>query len=107
MAPALVTIQQDLHFHSTLLAVLSLTVFLFGTAFIPLITAPLSEIFGRSLVLQIANVFYIVFNTACGAAKTPKQLIAFRFLAGMGGAGPFAVSNLPNHKFTEMRKYIF
>ena len=92
MAPALYTIQGDLHFQSTLLAILSLTIFLLGTAVVPLVTAPLSEVWGRSIVLQSANIFYIVFNTLCGAAKTQNQLIVFRFLAGLGGAGPFAVS---------------
>ena len=94
MAPALGVIQEDLLFDSSLLGILSLTIFLLGTAFIPLITAPLSEVFGRSLILQSANLFYIVFNTVCGAAKTQNQLIVFRFLAGLGGAGPFAVSYL-------------
>ena len=93
MAPALNTIQQELHFTSSLLVILSLTVFLLGTAVIPLVTAPLSEVFGRSLVLQSANMFYLLFNTVCGAAKNQNQLIAFRFLAGLGGAGPFAVSH--------------
>lgn len=92
MAPALYTIQRDLHFQSTLLVILSLSIFLLGTAVIPLVTAPLSEVWGRSIVLQSANIFYIVFNTLCGAAKTQNQLIVFRFLAGLGGAGPFAVS---------------
>lgn len=92
MAPALDAIQQDLHFQSSLLVILSLSVFLLGTAVIPLITAPLSEVFGRSIVLQSTNLFYIIFNTLCGAAKTQNQLIVFRFLAGLGGAGPFAVS---------------
>lgn len=92
MAPALNTIQQDLHFQSTLLVILSLSVFLLGTAVPPLFTAPLSEGFGRSIVLQSTNVFYIIFNTLCDAAKTQNQLIVFRFLAGLGGAGPFAVS---------------
>ena len=92
MAPALSAIQQDLDFDSSLLAILSLTIFLLGTAFIPLFMAPLSEVFGRSLVLQSANVFYIVFNTVCGAAKTSNQLILFRFLAGLGGAVPCTVS---------------
>lgn len=91
MAPALSTIQQDLRFDSSLLAILSLSIFLLGTAFIPLLTAPLSEVFGRSLILQTTNVFYIVFNTLCGLARTQNELIAFRFLAGLGGAGPFAV----------------
>ena len=92
MAPALSAIQQDLHFRSTLLVILSLSVFMLGTAVVPLLTAPLSEVFGRSIVLQSTNVFYIIFNTLCGAAKNPNQLIVFRFLAGLGGAGPFAVS---------------
>ncbi|KAF6220568.1 hypothetical protein HO133_003001 [Letharia lupina] len=93
MAPALNTIQQDLHFQSTLLVVLSLSVFLLGTAVIPLFTAPLSEVLGRSIVLQSTNVFYIIFNTLYGAAKTQNQLIVFRFLAGLGGAGPFAIGS--------------
>ena len=92
MAPALNAIQKDLLFQSSLLVILSLSVFLLGTAFIPLFTAPLSEVFGRSVVLQSTNIFYITFNTLCGAAKTQNQLIVFRFLAGLGGAGPFAVS---------------
>ena len=92
MAPALAAIQQDLHMQSNLIGILSLSVFLLGTAVIPLLTAPLSEVFGRSLVLQLTNLFYIIFNTLCGAAKTQNQLIVFRFLAGLGGAGPFAVS---------------
>ena len=91
MAPALTAIQEDLNFSSSLLAVLSLSAFLLGTAFIPLFTAPLSEVFGRSLILQSANIFYIVFNTLCGVSRTPTQLIVFRFFAGLGGAGPFAV----------------
>lgn len=91
MAPALATISRELHFQSSVLVVLSLSVFMLGTAAVPLVTAPLSEVFGRSIVLQSCNLFYIVFNTLCGSAKTPNQLITFRFLAGLGGAGPFAV----------------
>lgn len=92
MAPALASISVDLHFQSTPLAILSLSVFFLGQAVVPLFTAPLSEVFGRSVVLQSCNLFYIVFNTLCGNAKTQNQLITFRFLAGLGGAGPFAVS---------------
>ena len=36
--------------------------FLLVAAFMPLVTAPLSEVFGRSLILQLANIFHIVFN---------------------------------------------
>lgn len=96
MAPALVDIARELHFTKELLVIFSLSIFLLGTAAIPLMTAPLSEVFGRSLILQSMNLFYIIFNTLCGVAKTPGQLIAYRFLAGWGGAGPFAVSTQPS-----------
>ncbi|KAL4795383.1 major facilitator superfamily domain-containing protein [Aspergillus venezuelensis] len=92
MAPALTSIHNDLGFSSTTLSILSLTIFLLGSAFVPLITSPLSEVFGRSFVLQSMNLLYILFNTLCGAANSPNELIAFRFLAGIGGAGPFAVT---------------
>ena len=52
---------------------------------------PLSEIFGRVPVLQLANLFYLVFNTACGASKNKGEMIAFRFLSGLGGSAPLAV----------------
>lgn len=33
-----------------------------------------------------------VWNIACGAAQNKAQLIIFRFLAGLGGSAPLAVS---------------
>lgn len=90
-APALPAIQKDLNIHSNTLVIMCLSVYLLGSAVIPLFAAPLSEIFGRVIVLQATNLFYIVFNTLCGAAKSQNQLIAFRFLAGLGASGPQAV----------------
>lgn len=52
---------------------------------------PLSEIYGRKIILQLTNLFYIVFNITCGILKSTGQMIAFRFLAGLGGSAPLAV----------------
>lgn len=57
----------------------------------PLITSPLSEMYGRILVLQGSNGFFFVFNTACGFAKTDCQMLAFRFLSGIGGCAAQSV----------------
>ncbi|KAF2627054.1 MFS general substrate transporter [Macroventuria anomochaeta] len=57
------------------------------------VLAPLSEIYGRVTVLQYANLIYLVFNTACGFAQTKEQMLAFRFLSGIGGAAPQALCN--------------
>lgn len=54
----------------------------------PLFLGPMSELYGRTIVLQLSNLFYLFFNLGCGLAKTKEQLIAFRFLAGYGGSAP-------------------
>ena len=71
---------------------LVLSVFVLAYAIGPLILGPLSEIYGRVPVLQLANLFYLVFNVACGLSKNKGEMIAFRFLSGLGGSAPLAVS---------------
>ncbi|KAI0788016.1 MFS polyamine transporter [Fomes fomentarius] len=57
----------------------------------PLILGPLSELYGRSRVLQLANMWYLVWNIGCGFAQNEGQLLAFRFLAGLGGSAPLSI----------------
>lgn len=57
----------------------------------PFLWGPLSEVFGRVRVLQVANLIYLLFNTVCGFAQTKEQMMAFRFLSGIGGSAPQAV----------------
>lgn len=47
----------------------------------------------RVPVLQLSNLFFLVWNTACGFSKTKEQMIVFRFLSGLGGSAPLAVSS--------------
>ncbi|KAE8135383.1 major facilitator superfamily domain-containing protein [Aspergillus pseudotamarii] len=101
VAPALSTIGEDLGFPSNTLLILSLSIFFLGSAIVPLFTAPVSEMIGRVPVLLTMNVVYIVFNTACGAAKSPTQLILFRFLAGLGAAGPYGIGSGMNSDLFE------
>ena len=74
---------------------LVMSIFLLGYAQGPFVLAPLSEIYGRVAVLQYANLVYLAFNTACGFCTTKQQMLAFRFLSGIGGSAPQAVSSLP------------
>src|SRR6266403_6332448 len=34
---------------------------------------------------------FVVWNTACGFARSKNMLIAFRFLAGLGGSAPLSI----------------
>jgi multidrug resistance protein len=70
---------------------LALSVFVLGFAVGPLFIGPMSELFGRRIVLQISNLFYFAFNLGCGFAQNTPQLIAFRFLSGLGGSAPLGI----------------
>lgn len=76
---------------------LIMSIFLLAYAVGPFILAPLSEMYGRVVVLQSANMVFLIFNTVCGFSKTKTQIMLFRFLSGLGGAAPQAVRHAIVH----------
>jgi MFS family permease len=92
VAPALQTMKSDFNIQDEVVSQLLLSIFVLAYAFGPLFLGPLSEIYGRVIVLQLANLFFLIFNIACGVSQTATQMIVFRFLAGLGGSAPLAVS---------------
>jgi len=91
VAPALNKIGQDLGINSDIEKSLVLSIFVLAYAIGPLFLGPLSELYGRVIVLQLSNLFFLAFNIGCAFAKTKSQLIAFRFLSGLGGSAPLAL----------------
>ncbi|OJK02114.1 hypothetical protein ASPACDRAFT_24706 [Aspergillus aculeatus ATCC 16872] len=91
VAPALTAIGSDFHITDEVTLSMTLSVFVLAYAVGPLFLGPLSEIYGRVIVLQLANLFYLVFNICCGFSKNKAQMIVFRFLAGLGGSAPLAI----------------
>ena len=91
LAPALPDLQQEFHITSDFDAYLIMSIFLLAYAIGPFLLAPLSEMYGRVVVLQSANMVYLIFNTVCGFAQTREQILVFRFLSGIGGSAPQAV----------------
>ena len=94
VAPALSSIAKEFAITNEVESQLVLSIFVLAYAIGPLFLGPLSEMYGRVPVLQLANLWYLVFNIACGASKTRGQMIAFRFLSGFGGSAPLAVCDL-------------
>lgn len=78
---------EDFHNTSTILSALTVSIFVLGYVIGPLFLAPLSEIYGRRFVLTAANIFFCVWQVGCALAPNLNSLIAFRFLAGIGGSG--------------------
>ncbi|CAK7220857.1 hypothetical protein SCUCBS95973_004298 [Sporothrix curviconia] len=91
VAPALTDIGRDLDITSSVEQILTLSIFILAYAVGPLFLGPLSELYGRVIVLQLSNLVYLFFNLGCGLAKTRGQMIAFRFLSGFGGSAPLAI----------------
>jgi MFS family permease len=91
VAPALPEIADEFNIKSQIEQYLVMSIFLLAYALGPFILAPLSEMYGRVVILQSANMVYLLFNTVCGFATTKEQMLAFRFLSGLGGAAPQAV----------------
>ena len=91
LSPAIGAISSELGIHSSVEGYIVQSIFLLGIGFGPLILGPISEIKGRLPVLLIGNLFFLVWNIACGFAQTKRQLIAFRFLSGVGASTPLAI----------------
>ena len=91
VAPALPQMAQDLGVHDEVLSQMMLSIFLLAYAVGPLFLGPLSELYGRVPVLQLANLVFLVFNLVCGFATTGPQMLVFRFFAGIGGSAPLAI----------------
>ncbi|KAJ3856858.1 MFS general substrate transporter [Lentinula lateritia] len=91
-SPALPQISSDLHIRpGSILENMSLSIFVLAYALGPLFWGPLSELYGRLIILQVSNIWFLVFNSICPLARTPAQMLIFRFLAGFGGAAPQSI----------------
>ena len=91
LAPALPTLAEEFKITSSTETYLRMSIFLLAYAVGPFVLAPLSELYGRIIVLQSANMVFLIFNTVCAWSSSKEQMLAFRFLSGLGGSAPQAV----------------
>ncbi|KAK4173403.1 fluconazole resistance protein 1 [Triangularia setosa] len=87
LAPGITYLNRDFGNDNEIVGAMTVSVYLLGYTVGPLFLAPLSEIYGRRIVLSAANWFFCVWQIGCALAPTIESLIVFRFLAGVGGAG--------------------
>lgn len=107
VAPAISSLAAEFNVTDEVVSQLMLSIFVLAYAVGPLFLGPLSEIYGRTIVLQLANLFFLVFNIGCAVSQTKVQMIVCRFFAGLGGSAPLAVSQDPatqkKHQLTFLR----
>ena len=73
-------------------ATLSTSLFVFGFASGPVIYGPLSELFGRKMILIPSSLGYTLFCFAVATAKDVQTVMLCRFFAGFIGAAPLVVA---------------
>ncbi|KAH9816985.1 Sugar transporter [Teratosphaeria destructans] len=91
IAPAVAQLMSDLNITAAIDGQLAISTFILAFAVGPLFLGPLSELFGRRIILQLSNLFYMVFNLLCAFSPTIGALVAFRFLSGLGGSAPMGI----------------
>ncbi|KAH8721625.1 major facilitator superfamily transporter [Ilyonectria robusta] len=90
-APGVPQLLEDFNTHSESLATFVVSVYILGLAVGPLALAPMSELYGRVMIYHVGNVLFIIFTVGCALSTSLDMLIAFRFLAGLVGAGPITI----------------
>lgn len=73
---------------STEVVILGMSLFVLGFAIGPLLWAPLSELYGRQIILFVTSLFVTAFNGGAAGSPNMAALIVFRFLAGAFGSSP-------------------
>lgn len=70
---------------------LPISVFLVGYTFGPVAFGPLSETYGRKIILLSTFSLFIAFTLGCALAPNWPSFLIFRFLSGINGSAPLAV----------------
>ncbi|WFD00939.1 hypothetical protein MYAM1_003695 [Malassezia yamatoensis] len=78
---------KDLHVSSEAIN-LSITLFVAGFGFGPMVFAPLSEVFGRWIIYVVSGFLYFIFNLPCALAPNIATLLAGRMIAGLAASVP-------------------
>ena len=92
ISPALPAIGHDLNIENDAELEITMSIYVLGYAFGPLFLAPLSELYGRVIVLQLSNVYFVVWSVVCGFANSKSQMIVARFMTGIGSSAALGVS---------------
>ncbi|KAJ5182789.1 hypothetical protein N7492_000405 [Penicillium capsulatum] len=86
VSPAIVFMGKDLGESDETILAFSVSIFLLGYTFGPLLLAPLSEIFGRRVVLSGANWFFFAWQIGCALSQNIETVIVCRLFGGIGGS---------------------
>lgn len=71
--------------------ILPISIYLVGYVVGPLLFGPLSEAYGRQVIMMSTFFAFTIFTMACALAPTWGGFLVFRFLTGVNASSPIAV----------------
>ncbi|KAI0479880.1 putative MFS multidrug transporter [Xylaria cf. heliscus] len=90
-APATTLMNAEFHNDSATLSTFTVSFFILGYVVGSLIAAPLSEQYGRKVILDITTTIFAIWQLACALAPNITSLLVFRLLAGLGGSACLSI----------------
>lgn len=85
ITPGTPKLMAEFHNDNEQLGSLVTSIYVVAVIFGPLLWAPLCEMYGRYIVLNVTGVFFLVFNVASAVSTDLAMLIVFRFFVGLFG----------------------
>jgi MFS family permease len=88
---AIPIISKYFHITSTYADILPISMYLVGYVLGPLLFGPLSETYGRKVIMLLTFGGFTIFTMACAVAPNFPALLIFRLLTGICASSPIAV----------------
>ncbi|RYN67620.1 hypothetical protein AA0118_g1476 [Alternaria tenuissima] len=90
-APGAPQLAKEFNITNSTVEAMTVSLYVLGFAFGPLLLAPLSELYGRLIIYNACNAVYIAFTLGCAFSTNVSMFLVFRFLCGCAASGPMTI----------------
>lgn len=90
-APGAAELALEFNITDSTVKAMTVSLYVLGFAFGPLLLAPLSELYGRLVIYYYCNLVYIAFTFGCAFSTNTAMFLAFRMICGCAASGPMSV----------------
>lgn len=90
-APGVSKLMAEFHNTSNTLSGFVVSAYIVPFILGPLVLAPLSELYGRNVIMHTANLAFLVFTIICAVSQNMAMFVIFRLLQGLAGCVPLVI----------------
>jgi len=90
-APGAPQLAKEFNITNSTVEAMTVSLYVLGFAFGPLLLAPLSELYGRLIIYNACSAVYIAFTVGCAFSTNVSMFLVFRFLCGCAASGPMSI----------------